>query len=85
MAVLPGRAEEAWSVREIAQAMGLEACNRTDWIRTERSLTRVLERLSKWGVVAYDRRQNKDGIRFWYNVYWKARVTASGQAAREKA
>jgi hypothetical protein len=45
MAALPGLAEEARSVREIAQAMGLEICTRNDWIKIERSLTRTLRRL----------------------------------------
>jgi transcription initiation factor IIE alpha subunit len=84
MAVLPGRAEKGRSMKEIAQAMGIEVCNRTDWIRTERSLARVLRRLSRWGIVACNRRQNTDGNRFWYNVYWKVRVTAPEQAAQEK-
>jgi transcription initiation factor IIE alpha subunit len=84
MAVLPGRAEEARSMREIAQAMGLGICNRTDWIRTERRLARILRRLSRWGIVACYRKQNTDGNRFWYNVYWRARVKAPGEAARKK-
>jgi hypothetical protein len=84
MAVLPGRAEEARSMREIAQAIGLKTRNHTDWIGTERSLARVLRRLAGWGVVACDRRQNTDGNRFWYNVYWRVRVTAPEQAAREE-
>jgi hypothetical protein len=84
MAVLPGRADEAWSLREIAQAMGLEIFTRTDWIRTERSLARVLRRLSRWGVVACDRRQSIDGTRFWYNVYWRAVVIVPEMAAQEK-
>jgi hypothetical protein len=84
MAVLPGRAEEARSLREIAQAMGLKACNHTDWIRTERSLARILRRLSRWGVVAYDRRQSIEGNRFWYNVYWRARAAAPEHAAQKR-
>lgn len=84
MAVLPCCAEEARSLREIAQAMGLEVCNYNDWIRTERRLARVLRRLSRWGIVVWDRRQKTDGNRFWYNVYWKASATAPGQAATEE-
>jgi predicted transcriptional regulator len=83
MAALPALSEEARSIREIAQAMGLEISTRNDWIKIERSLTRTLRRLIRWGVVACERRQNTGSNRFWYNVYWRAGMMAPEQAIQE--
>ncbi len=71
LAALPNREKEARSMKEIAQEMGLEISTYADWIRAERSLSRTLRALIKWGWVARDRRQNEEGHKFWYNAYWK--------------
>ena len=70
LAALPNSEAEAKSLKDIAQAIGLEISSHMDWIRAERSLARVLRILIKWGWVARDRRQRIDH-KFWYNVYWK--------------
>jgi hypothetical protein len=62
------------STKEIAQAMGLEISSYVDWVRAERRLIRALRALIKWGWVAYDKRQNEEGHRFWYNIYWKTEL-----------
>jgi hypothetical protein len=64
LAVLPSSKEEAKSLKEVAQAVGLEVSTYTDWIRTERSLARVLRILVKWGCVASDRMQRDSGHKF---------------------
>jgi hypothetical protein len=74
LAVLPNSEEEALSMKEIAQAIGLEISTYTDWLRAERRLARVLRIQIKWGWVACDRRQRKEGRRFWYNAYWKTEI-----------
>lgn len=74
LVVLPDSQAEARSMKEIAQAMGLEISTYTDWIRAERSLARVLRALIKWGWVARDKRQNEEGHMFWYNAYWKTEL-----------
>jgi hypothetical protein len=74
LAVLPGSQAEAKSMKEIAQAMGLEVSTYADWIRAERKLARSLRALIKWGWVARDRRQNEEGHKFWYNTYWKTEL-----------
>ncbi len=71
LAVLPDNREEAVSIKEIAKAMGLEISSYIDWVRAERRLVRDLGALKKWGWVAYDERQKKEGHKFWYNAYWK--------------
>jgi hypothetical protein len=52
----------------------------SDWIRAQRSLSRVLRILIKWGWVARDRRQRIDH-RLWYNVYWKTELAIQQEAA----
>ena len=74
LTVLPDTEDEAKSTREIAQAMGLEISSYIDWVRAERRLIRALRALVKWGWVAYDKRQNEVGHKFWYNIYWKTDV-----------
>lgn len=71
LVALPSNEEEAKSMKEIALDMGMQISSYTDWIRAERSLSRVLRALVKWGWVACDRRQKEEGHRFWYNAYWK--------------
>ncbi len=71
LAVLPDSKDDALSLKEIAQALGLEMNSYVDWIRAERRLASSLRALARWGWVASDRRQNEDGHRFWYNAYWK--------------
>ena len=74
LAVLSDTEDEAKSTREIAQAMGLEISSYVGWTRAERRLIRALRALVKWGWVAYDKRQNEIGIKFWYNIYWKTEL-----------
>jgi hypothetical protein len=62
------------SMRDIAEAMGLEVTSYIDWIRAERGLARSLRSLIKWGWVACERRQRDDGHKFWYNAYWKTEL-----------
>ena len=61
LAVLPDCKEEAKSINEIAQAMGLEISSYVDWVRAERRLVRALGALIKWGWVACDNRQKEEG------------------------
>ena len=42
LAVLPDSKEEAKSIKEIAQAMGLKISSYVDWVRAERRLVRAL-------------------------------------------
>lgn len=85
LAVLPDRSEDARSMREIAQAVGLEVCTYIDWIKAERSLSRVLRKLTRWGLVACDRRQNMEGHKFWYNVYWRTSPVVTEAAIKAEA
>jgi len=71
LAVLPECKEDAKSLKDIAQAMGLEISSYIDWIRIEKRLSSSLRTLARWGCVAIDRRQRDDGHKFWYNAYWK--------------
>jgi hypothetical protein len=71
LAVLPDSKNNAKSLKDIAQAMGLEISSYIDWIRIERRLSSSLRALAKWGCVAIDRRQREEGHKFWYNAYWK--------------
>jgi hypothetical protein len=71
LAVLPDNKDDAKSLKDIAQAMGLDISAYIDWIRIERRLSSSLRALARWGYVAIDRRQREDGHKFWYNAYWK--------------
>ncbi|VVB63369.1 Uncharacterised protein [uncultured archaeon] len=74
LAALAASEEEAKSLKEIAQAMGLDISSYINWIRVERRLSSSLRALIKWGWVARVRKQ-KDGVpRFWYNAYWKTEL-----------
>ena len=75
LAVLPDSEDDAKSLKDIAQAMGLEISSYIDWIRIERRLSSSLRALARWGCVAIDRRQRHDGHKFWYNAYWKTEST----------
>jgi hypothetical protein len=77
MAVLSHSEAEAKSLREIAQAMELKTSSYASWIKAERGLSNILRKLIKWGFVACVRRQNVDGHRFWYNLYWKNEIQAN--------
>jgi hypothetical protein len=81
LAVLPDRTEKATSMREIAQAINLDVCTYIDWIKAECSLSRVLGKLVRWGLVTCDLRQNTEGHRFWYNVYCKVDPVVSEETA----
>jgi hypothetical protein len=48
LAVLPSSKEEALSLREIAEAIGIEISTHMGWLRAERSLARTLRALIKW-------------------------------------
>jgi len=74
LAALPNNKEEARSLKDIAEAIGLVTSTYTDWIRAERRLTRSLRSLIKWGWVTFDKRQSDNGYRFWYNAYWKTEL-----------
>ena len=84
LAALPNSKEEARSLKDIAEAIGLEISTYTDWIRAERSLARVLRILIKWGWVSRDKRQSDNGHRFWYNVYWKTELAIQQEAVRQE-
>jgi len=71
LAVLPDSRDNAKSLKEIAQALGLELNSYMDRIRAKRRLSSSLRSLAKWGWVASDRRQREEGHKFWYNAYWK--------------
>ena len=71
LAVLPDSREEAKSIKEIADAMGLKISSYVDWVRTELRSVRALGALMKWGWVDCDERQKEEGHKFWYNAYWK--------------
>lgn len=77
LAVLPNSKEEAKSLKDIAQAIGLDITSYVDWISAERRLSSSLRSLIKWGWVACDRRQHEDGHKFWYNAYWKTELAKS--------
>ena len=74
LAVLPDSKEEAVSIREIAQAMGIEIATHMDWVRTRAAMVRALGALIRWGWVACDERQREKGHKFWYNAYWKTEL-----------
>jgi predicted transcriptional regulator len=71
LAVLPDSKDDAKSLKEIANEMGLDITSYINWIRVERRLSSSLRTLARWGFVALERRQREDGQRFWYNAYWK--------------
>ena len=71
LAVLPDSKDDAKSLKEIANEMGLDITAYVDWIRVERRLSSSLRALARWGLVAWERRQREEGQRFWYNAYWK--------------
>jgi predicted transcriptional regulator len=74
LAVLTDSKEEALSMREIAQTLGLDISTYTNRIRTRRSLARVLRALIKWGWVESDKRQRSEGSKFWFKAYWKTEL-----------
>lgn len=80
LAVLPDNKEDAKSMKEIAQAMGLDISSHASWIREQRTLARVLRILIKWGWAACDRRQGNGVDKLWHNVYWKVDVFASAES-----
>ncbi len=75
LAVLPDSRDDAKSLKEIAQAMGLDTSSYINWIRVERRLSSSLRSLARWGSVASDRRQGNEGPKFWYNAYWRTDLT----------
>lgn len=77
MAVLSHSEAGAKSLREIAQAMGLETSSYARWIKAERGLSSILRKLIKWGFVVRVRKQNVNGHKFWYNIYWINEIKAN--------
>ena len=71
LAVLPESRDDAKSLKEIALAMELEMATYADWIRIERRLSSSLRALARWGFVDQERKQREEGLKFWYNAYWK--------------
>jgi hypothetical protein len=71
LAALPDSRDDAKSLKEIANEMGLNINTYVDWIRVERRLSSSLRALKRWGYVDQERRQREEGQRFWYNAYWK--------------
>ena len=84
LAALPNSKDEARSLKDIAEAIGLATSSYTDWVRAERSLARILRILIKWGWVSRDKRQSDNGHRFWYNVYWKTELAIQQEAVRQE-
>ena len=84
LAALPDTKEDARSLKEIAEAIGIATSTYTDWIRAERSLARVLRILIKWGWVYRARRQSENGHRFWHNAYWKTELAIQQEAVRQE-
>jgi len=74
LAVLPDSKDDAKSLKEIANEMGLDITSYVDWIRIERRLSSSLRALARWGFVALERRQREEGHKFWYNAYWKTEL-----------
>jgi transcription initiation factor IIE alpha subunit len=58
-------------MNEKALAMGLDISSYTAMGKTKRQLSKTLRALIKWGWVNYDVRQNENGNKSWYNIYWK--------------
>ena len=79
LAILPDSESEAKSLKEIAEALGIDITRYADRIRISRNLARVLRILIKRGWVAYARRQSVDGNKFWHNVYWKTESAVQHQ------
>ena len=77
MNILPHNESEAMSLREIAQAIGMDTSSYASWIKAEHSLAGILRKLIKWGFVSYVRRKNLEGHRFWYNLYWRNEIRAN--------
>lgn len=68
LAVLPDYKDQAMSMREITDALGLDSISYTDKRRTRQRLARALKVLVKWGQVSCELRQQ--GIHL-HNIYWK--------------
>ena len=81
LAVLCDSRDDAKSLKEIALEMGLDISKYVDWVRAERRLSSSLRSLTRWGWVAWERRQREEGHRFWYNAYWKTEV-ANGRGGQ---
>ena len=84
LAALPNSKDEAKSLKDIAQSIGLEIATHADWIRAERRLARSLRSLIKWGWVSRDKRQSENGHKFWYNAYWKTELAIQQEAVRQE-
>ena len=74
LAVLPDSKDDAKSLKEIANEIGLDITSYVNWIRVERRLSSSLRALARWGWVDLERRQREEGHKFWYNAYWKTEL-----------
>jgi len=84
LAALPNSRDEARSLKDIAETIGLATSTHADWIRAERRLARSLRALIKWGWVSRDRKQRVDGCKFWHNVYWKTELAIREEMATKR-
>ena len=80
LTVLPDSKEEAMSLRQIAQAMGLKISSYTDQISVQRRLARSLRTLIKRGWVKCELRQGKAIPKLWHNAYWKTELARNKQS-----
>ena len=80
LAVLPSSKDDAKSLKEIANEMGLDITSYVNWIRAERRLSSSLRALTRWGWVALERRQREEGHKFWYNAYWKTELATQPES-----
>jgi predicted transcriptional regulator len=79
LAVLPSSKNDAKSLKEIANEIGLDINRYVDWIRAKRRLSSSLRALARWGLVALERRQREEGHKFWYNAYWKTELATQSE------
>jgi predicted transcriptional regulator len=79
LAVLPDSKDDATSLKEIANEMGLDITTYVDWIRVERRLSSSLRSLTRCGWVALERRQREEGHKFWYNAYRKTELATQSE------
>jgi len=80
LTVLPDSKEEAISLKQIAQAMGLKISSYTDQMSAQRRLAKSMRTLIKWGWVKCERRQRKVIPKLWHNAYWKTELARNTQS-----
>jgi hypothetical protein len=87
LAVLCDSRDDAKSLKEIAQEMGLDISTYVDWVRVERRLSSSLKSLTRWGWVAWEQgkelRATGSGITPTGRPSWQMGEAANkGMAAR---